>query len=54
MHSANVCSVTWADHFTTGAPDYTVDPIRLQRVSDVVDYVIENDLFAVVNAHHDS
>ena len=46
--------VTWKDHFISDAPDYTVDPSWLQRVSDVVDYALTNDLFAVVNAHHDS
>jgi endoglucanase len=46
--------VTWADHFISNAPDYTVDPVWLQRVSDVVDYAITNDLYAIINAHHDS
>ncbi|KAK7515566.1 endoglucanase D precursor [Phyllosticta citriasiana] len=46
--------VTYAYHFETQAPDYTVDPAWLQRVSDVVDMVTERDLYAVVNVHHDS
>jgi hypothetical protein len=46
--------VTWADHFIANDANYTVDPAWLQRVSDVVDYSISNDLYTIVNAHHDS
>ena len=47
-------TVTWAYHFDTEAPDYTVDPAWLQRVSDVVDMVLERDMYVLVNVHHDS
>ena len=33
------------------APDYTVDIVWLQRISDVVDYAITNDLY-VIEWHH--
>jgi endoglucanase len=46
--------VTYADHFTSDAPDYTIDPVWLQRVSDVVDMITSNGMYAMVNSHHDS
>ncbi|KAI5194530.1 endoglucanase B [Aureobasidium subglaciale] len=46
--------VTWAYHFDTEAPDYNVNPAWLQRVSDVVDMVIDRDMYVLVNVHHDS
>jgi Endoglucanase len=44
--------VTWAYHFTGSSPDWTVDPIWLQRVSDVVDMVVARGLYAIVDVHH--
>lgn len=35
------------------APDYTIDSAWLDRVQEVVDYVVNNDLFAVMNIHGD-
>ena len=46
--------MTWADHFITGSPSWTINQTWLQRVSDVVDAVIERDLYALVNVHHDA
>ncbi|OAL05978.1 glycoside hydrolase [Phaeosphaeriaceae sp. SRC1lsM3a] len=46
--------VTWAYHFTSQSPDWTVDPKWLQRVEDVVDMVLSRGLYAIVNVHHDS
>ena len=46
--------MTWINHFTTGSPTWTVDPTWLQRVSDVVDAVIQRNLYALVNVHHDA
>ncbi|MBR1864574.1 MAG: glycoside hydrolase family 5 protein [Ruminococcus sp.] len=34
-------------------PDYTIDSEWLDRVQEVVDYVVSNDMFAVVNMHGD-
>ncbi|KAF2275917.1 endoglucanase D precursor [Westerdykella ornata] len=46
--------VTWAYHFETQAPDWTVDPAWLQRVSDVVDMITQRGFHTIVNVHHDS
>ncbi|EMD65765.1 glycoside hydrolase family 5 protein [Bipolaris sorokiniana ND90Pr] len=46
--------VTWAYHFTSQGPNWTVDPAWLQRVEDVVDMVTQRGLYAIVNVHHDS
>jgi endoglucanase len=54
IYSHLTTAVTWANHFDTEAPDYTVNPAWLQRVSDVVDMVLERDMYVLVNAHHDS
>lgn len=34
-------------------PDYTVDSAWLDRVQEVVDYAINNDMFAIINMHGD-
>ncbi|KAL6712474.1 hypothetical protein ACN47E_000351 [Coniothyrium glycines] len=46
--------VTWTYHFKSQSPDWTVDPVWLQRVSDVVDMITDRGLYAIVNVHHDS
>ncbi|KAF2709458.1 glycoside hydrolase family 5 protein, partial [Pleomassaria siparia CBS 279.74] len=46
--------VTWAYHFTSQSPDWTVDPIWLQRVSDVIDMITTRGFYTIVNVHHDS
>ena len=35
------------------APDYTIDSAWLDRVQEVVDYVVGNDMYAVINIHGD-
>lgn len=35
------------------APDYEIDEEWLDRVRQVVDYVVDNDMFAVINIHGD-
>lgn len=35
------------------APDYTIDAAWLDRVAEVVDYVIDNDMYAIINMHGD-
>jgi endoglucanase len=54
FHIKLTTAVTWAYHFDTEAPDYTVNSAWLQRVSDVVDMVLERDMYVLVNVHHDS
>ncbi|KAF1941519.1 endoglucanase D precursor [Clathrospora elynae] len=46
--------ITWAYHFTSQSPDWKVDEKWLQRVSDVVDMVVQRDMWVVVNVHHDA
>jgi endoglucanase len=46
--------ITWAFHFATQSPDWTVDAKWLQRVEDVVDMVLSRGFYAIVNVHHDS
>jgi aryl-phospho-beta-D-glucosidase BglC (GH1 family) len=45
--------VTW-DEFIGPAPDYAVDPERMERVAQVVDWALANDLQVMLNVHHDS
>lgn len=44
--------VTWSLH-TGPAPDYEVEPAFLQRVEEVVGYVTNAGMYAVINVHHD-
>ncbi|MGN0667348.1 MAG: glycoside hydrolase family 5 protein [Huintestinicola sp.] len=44
--------VTWEGKFGEG-PDYTVDPAWMARVGEVVDYGIDNDMFVILNMHHE-
>ncbi|KAH6620417.1 endoglucanase D precursor, partial [Boeremia exigua] len=46
--------VTWAYHYKTQSPDWTLDPVWLQRVSDVLDQITSRDLYVITNVHHDS
>ncbi|MDN3243149.1 cellulase family glycosylhydrolase [Glycomyces tritici] len=45
--------VTW-DEFTGPGPDYAIAPERMERVAQVVDWALENDLQVMINLHHDS
>jgi aryl-phospho-beta-D-glucosidase BglC (GH1 family) len=45
--------VTW-DEFVGPGPDYAVDPARMERVAQVVDWALEHDLQVLLNVHHDS
>jgi endoglucanase len=44
--------VTWNDHLGP-APNYTIDPQWLDRVQQVVNYVRDNNMYAIVNLHHE-
>jgi len=44
--------VTWYI-FTGDGPDYEIADIWMDRVQEVVDYVIDNKMFAILNIHHD-
>jgi len=46
--------VRWACHITDKAQDkMTVSDAWLQRVKEVVDYCIDNDMYVIINTHHD-
>jgi endoglucanase len=45
--------VTWHHHMGSG-PDFTIDPTWLDRVEEVVRYVLTRGLYAIVNTHHDA
>ncbi len=44
--------ITWTQHLGD-APDYTIDKDWLNRVQEVVDWVLEADLKVIINVHHD-
>lgn len=44
--------VSWGDHLGP-APDYKIHDIWLDRVNEVVDYAIDNDLYVILNMHHE-
>ena len=44
--------VSWANHMG-GAPNYEIDLEWLQRVEEVVCYGLKNDMFVILDIHHD-
>ncbi len=42
--------VTWDNHLDSS---YNIDSAWLDRVQTVVDYVIDNDMYAILNIHHE-
>ncbi len=44
--------ITWQFHLGA-APDYTIEEAWLDRVETVVNYGLQNDMFVIVNIHHD-
>ncbi|MCQ2497014.1 MAG: cellulase family glycosylhydrolase [Lachnospiraceae bacterium] len=45
--------VTWNKNVSTDG-SYTIRPEYLARVKEVVDYCFDNDLFVILNCHHES
>ncbi|MFD6771265.1 cellulase family glycosylhydrolase, partial [Micromonospora chalcea] len=45
--------VTWSNHHGP-APDYTIDAAWLSRIRQVVDWALAEDLYVLINLHHDS
>lgn len=43
--------VTWSNMMSE---DYVIDPAWLDRIQQVVDWVIGNGMYAIINLHHDS
>lgn len=46
-------NVTWEEHIGT-APDYTINGEWLNRIEEVVNYILDCDMYAFINVHHDS
>lgn len=44
--------VSWGNH-TTGT-NFTINADWLKRVKEVVDYCISNDMYVILNIHHDT
>lgn len=44
--------VSWANHIIDDR--YTIDPNWMKRVKQIVDWAIEDDLFVILNTHHDN
>ncbi|MBN2801962.1 MAG: cellulase family glycosylhydrolase [Deltaproteobacteria bacterium] len=44
--------VTWAPHIGPG-PNYTIDANWMNRVDEVVGYVLDAGMYAIINLHHD-
>jgi|GEM_PF-698656 len=44
--------VTWINRFGA-APNYTISSTFIARVEEVVNYVLDRNLFAIINLHHD-
>nr|WP_308289578.1 cellulase family glycosylhydrolase [Streptomyces muensis] len=45
--------VTWGTH-QGAAPDYRIDPVWMAKVRQVVDWALEENLYVLLNMHHDS
>ena len=45
--------VSWIDH-TGSAPDYQIQEEWMNRVQEVVNYVIDNDMYCILNIHHEN
>ena len=45
--------VTWAEHLGP-APDYKIDEKWMERVAEVVDYCINDNLFVILDTHHET
>lgn len=44
--------VSWGTHMGA-APDYVVHKVWLDRVKEVVDYALANDMYVIINTHHE-
>ena len=44
--------ISWHDHVID--KNYTIDPAWMARVKQIVDWAYENELFIIINTHHDN
>ena len=42
--------VTWGEHIND---DYTIKEAWISRVQEIVDYCVDQDMYAIINIHHD-
>lgn len=45
--------ISWGKH-TSAAPDCAIDEKWMDRVEEVVNYALDNDMFVIINSHHDN
>jgi len=45
--------ITWDTHTLKTSP-FTIDPIWLKRVEEIVDWGLNRNLYVIINAHHDA
>jgi endoglucanase len=45
---------SWGNYHMGEAPDYTIDSEWMNRVEEVVDYALENDMYVILNTHHET
>lgn len=45
--------ISWHNHITNST-DYTIDPEWMNRVKTIVDWSLDNDMFVIINIHHDN
>jgi endoglucanase len=43
---------TWFNHMGS-APNYTIDPAWFERVEEVMNYAFDNDMYVILNIHHE-
>ncbi|MCR4850902.1 MAG: glycoside hydrolase family 5 protein [Lachnospiraceae bacterium] len=46
--------VSWGQYTQVQSDTYVINPEFLQRVGDVVDYAVENDMYVILNTHHET
>lgn len=44
--------ITWQSHIGP-APDYIIDKVWMDRVQEVVNYAYANDMYVIINMHHE-
>ena len=44
--------VTWYNHME-GAPNYKIDETWMDRVEEIANYAFQNDMYVIINIHHD-
>lgn len=45
--------VSWHNHVSQDG-NYTISEVWMNRVQEVVDYAIDNDMYVIINIHHDN